>query len=84
MLLTLRTMKLNPAELPWLDTPPPEALQAASRLLDLLHADAKLTRYPLHPRLARLVEDAGRDGAVLAADICWATCESAASRGTRE
>ncbi len=69
MLLTLRTMKLDPAKLPWLDAPPPEALQAAARLLDLLHADAKLTRYPLHPRLARLVEDAGRDGAALAADL---------------
>ncbi len=68
-LLFLRTMKLKPEQLPWLDPPPPEALDAAARLLDLLHADEKLTRYPVHPRLARLVEDAGREGAAFAARL---------------
>lgn len=69
LLLTLRTMRMDPAELDWVDAPPEAALAAAARLLDLLRADERLARYPLHPRLARLVEDAGPDGAAMAAKL---------------
>lgn len=53
--------------LEWLDAPPPEALDAAERLLDRLGARgemaARMSRLPLHPRLARLVIEAGDRGA---------------------
>ncbi|MDX2180878.1 MAG: ATP-dependent helicase C-terminal domain-containing protein [Bryobacteraceae bacterium] len=69
LLLQLRAMRREPESLPWLDAPPVPALAAARTLLDRLHADDRLTRYPLHPRLARLVEDAGADGAREAARL---------------
>lgn len=64
----------NPLDLEWLDPPPVPALEAAETLLDRLHArgDAarSLARFPLHPRLARLLADADsiegcRAGAIL-------------------
>jgi ATP-dependent helicase HrpB len=69
LLLTLRTLRIHPGDLTWVDAPPEAALEAAARLLDLLRADERLSRYPLHPRLARLVEDAGPEGATLAARL---------------
>ena len=69
LLLTLRALDLEPAELPWIDPPPAEALTAAARLLDQLRADPRLLRYPVPPRLARLMVDAGRDGAREAARL---------------
>jgi ATP-dependent helicase HrpB len=62
MLLHLRAMGIDAAELEWLDGPPPEALAAASELLARLAADGEaaraMARLPLHPRLARLVIEA--------------------------
>ncbi|MGH9631415.1 MAG: ATP-dependent helicase C-terminal domain-containing protein, partial [Bryobacteraceae bacterium] len=60
---------------PWFEAPPAEAVIQARDLLDQLRAseDAdELARYPLHPRLARLVTSAAgsgaaREGCVLAA-----------------
>jgi ATP-dependent helicase HrpB len=69
MLLTLGTLKLDPGDLPWIDPPPTEALDAARRLLDRLGATADLARYPVHPRLAKLIHDAGREGAREAARL---------------
>jgi ATP-dependent helicase HrpB len=61
----------NPLQLDWLDPPPATALAAAESLLDQLGARgaaaAKMARLPLHPRLARLVIDAGEPGCRVAA-----------------
>jgi ATP-dependent helicase HrpB len=61
----------DPKEIDWLTPPPREALDAAEALLDRLHAKsddaAAMSRMPLHPRLARLLLDAGRSGCADAA-----------------
>jgi ATP-dependent helicase HrpB len=61
----------DPLQLRWLDLPPGQALDAAESLLDRLGARgdtaSKMARLPLHPRLARLVLDAGDRGAQAAA-----------------
>ncbi len=78
-LLDLLAMKVpGLAALPWLEAPPPAAAEAAHELLLRLGAlDAggsltttgrRMARYPLHPRLARLVVEAIDRGA--AADGC--------------
>jgi ATP-dependent helicase HrpB len=59
-------------DLEWLDAPPEGAWQIAEALLDRLGATADLARYPLHPRLARILIAAvergvGEDGCVAAA-----------------
>lgn len=68
MLLELRAMGLRSArDLEWLEPPPQPAVDAAEELLSRLGADEYATdmaRYPLHPRLARLVIEAARRGAV--------------------
>lgn len=75
--LDLAMMRAAPADVPWLDTPPDSAIEAADRLLHRLDAigpDGALTergrrmaRMPLHPRLASLVIDAGTEGCAIAA-----------------
>ena len=65
--LTLRAMGIaNPRELDWLDPPPDAAVGRAEELLELLRASddcaRRMARYPLHPRLARmLIDDPGED-----------------------
>jgi ATP-dependent helicase HrpB len=70
--LTLRAMGIarktnDPLELDWLDPPPESAVSRAGHLLDRLGATGDrarhMARYPLHPRLARLVMDAVERGA---------------------
>ena len=66
--LTLRALGINhPLDLDWLAPPPEPALRRAEDLLDRLGATAgasrHMARYPLHPRLARLVIDASERGA---------------------
>jgi len=66
--LTLRAMGIaNPSELVWLDAPPDVAVTRAEDLLERLGATGELARrmarYPLHPRLARMVLDAVDRGA---------------------
>ncbi len=68
--LALRAMQID--DLEWLDAPPEGAWQIAEALLDRLGATAELARYPLHPRLARILIAAvergvGEDGCVAAA-----------------
>lgn len=76
----------DPASLPWLDPPPAPALQEARALLIELgainedgHITARgkiLARFPLHPRLAAMVvEAAGEDKALLAAEIAAVVSE---------
>ena len=77
LLLSLRAMKLpHLRDLDWLDTPPFEAMQAAESLLDQLGAEdsmaERMNRFPLPPRLARIVVEAldrgvGEDGCRVAA-----------------
>lgn len=73
-LLMLHAMGIRkPEEVAWLDPPPRAAIEAAEQLLHRLGAldgsgsltetGRAMTRYPLHPRLARLVIEAGRRGA---------------------
>jgi ATP-dependent helicase HrpB len=61
----------DPLELDWLDAPFAAALEAAESLLDRLGARGaaaeKMARLPLHPRLARLMMDAGEPGCRAAA-----------------
>ena len=82
--LTLRAMGIgNPLNLDWLDAPPQPAVTRAEDLLDRLGANdgraRAMTRYPLHPRLARLVMDAVERGA--GEEGCRAA--AALSSGTR-
>jgi ATP-dependent helicase HrpB len=75
--LALRAMQIHDLEnIDWLDTPPLAALQNAESLLDRLGASGKmvdrLARYPLPPRLSRILVEAmergvGEDGCVAAA-----------------
>jgi ATP-dependent helicase HrpB len=70
MLLLLRAMG-NP-RLEWLDAPPAAALEHAEALLAQLAPTGEMARemarYPLHPRLARLIVEAKRSG--VAEDGC--------------
>src|SRR5882757_4679273 len=72
--LALRAMRIN--DLAWLDAPSEAAWESAETLLDRLGASAErvlqLARYPLHPRLSRILTAAmergvGEDGCVAAA-----------------
>jgi ATP-dependent helicase HrpB len=77
LVLTLRAMGIGHTnEIDWLDAPPPSAVESAESLLDRLGATPaqahQLARYPLHPRLSRIVTAAiergvGEDGCVAAA-----------------
>ncbi len=72
--LALRAMRIG--DLEWLDSPPEAAMQSAEALLDRLGATEErahqLARYPLHPRLSRILIAAmergvGEDGCIAAA-----------------
>jgi ATP-dependent helicase HrpB len=74
--LDLRAMRLNVADLEWLDAPPAAAVEQAEALLDRLGANSamaqRLARFPLAPRLSRIVVEAmdrgvGEDGCMAAA-----------------
>ena len=77
LLLSLRAMGIaHPDQLQWLDVPPTEAVRSAQSLLDRLGAtDAmaqRLARFPLPPRLSRILVEAldrgvGEDGCRAAA-----------------
>jgi ATP-dependent helicase HrpB len=83
LLLSLRAMNIDHiADLDWLTTPPPEAVQSATRLLDLLGATGptarRLARFPLPPRLSRMLVEAidrgvGEDGCRAAAFLSLGT-----------
>jgi len=66
--LMLRAMGISHlGELEWLDVPPEPAVSRAEELLERLDANGdharRMARYPLHPRLARLVIEAAERGA---------------------
>jgi ATP-dependent helicase HrpB len=75
--LALRAMRIcNIDDLDWLDAPPVAMVQNAESLLDRLGATEamvqQLARYPLHPRLSRILTAAmergvGEDGCIAAA-----------------
>ncbi len=74
LVLQLEAMGIPaPRQLEWLDAPPTEALEAAITLLERLRARgagaAKLSRFPLHPRIARLLVDGDSKEACRAAAI---------------
>ncbi|HEY6212861.1 MAG TPA: ATP-dependent helicase C-terminal domain-containing protein, partial [Vicinamibacterales bacterium] len=55
----------DPKTFQWFERPPEERIDAAIALLQLLRPDDRLRRFPLHPRLARLLIDAhGADEAI--------------------
>jgi ATP-dependent helicase HrpB len=71
--LLLRAMGISDfGRLDWLDAPPSAAATQAESLLRLLGAEGEIgremARYPLHPRLARLIVEARRRG--VAEDGC--------------
>ena len=66
--LTLRALGVdNPMAMAWLNEPPHAAVERAEDLLERLGATRdcarRMARYPLHPRLARLVLEAAGRGA---------------------
>ncbi len=72
--LALRAMRID--QIDWLDAPPAAAVERAESLLDRLGATGamvqQLARYPLHPRLSRILTAAmergvGEDGCIAAA-----------------
>ena len=72
--LALRAMRVG--DIDWLDAPPAAAVERAESLLDRLGATGamvqQLARYPLHPRLSRILIAAmergvGEDGCIAAA-----------------
>jgi ATP-dependent helicase HrpB len=75
--LALRAMRIaHVSDMDWLDQPPPAAVQQAVLLLDRLGAAGgmaqRLARYPLPPRLSRILVEAlergvGEDGCAAAA-----------------
>jgi ATP-dependent helicase HrpB len=77
--LALRAMRIGRVdEVDWLDAPPVAAVQSAESLLDRLGASEavsqQLARYPLHPRLSRILTAAmergvGEDGCIVAASL---------------
>jgi ATP-dependent helicase HrpB len=70
--LLLQAMNLDLASLDWLDAPPAAAIAQANELLRQLGATGgtarEMARYPLHPRLSRLLVEARRRG--VARDGC--------------
>jgi ATP-dependent helicase HrpB len=64
--LLLQAMGTRLADLEWLDAPPAAALEHAEDLLHQLGATGDIARdmarYPLHPRLSRLIVEAARRG----------------------
>jgi ATP-dependent helicase HrpB len=64
--LLLQAMNLDLAALDWLDAPPAAAIAQAQELLRQLGATGntarEMARYPLHPRLSRLIVEARRRG----------------------
>jgi ATP-dependent helicase HrpB len=87
-LLELAAQGVDPSSLPWLDAPPPAALDAARTLLVRLGAlDAggratplgrRMARFPVHPRLGRLLCEAETLG------VAEEGCLAAAVLGERE
>src|SRR5206468_7222917 len=72
--LALRAMGIpDPDAIQWLDAPPDIAVRSAENLLALLVSsdeDARqLMRFPLHPRLSRMIAAASERGAGRAACI---------------
>ncbi len=80
LLLNLRAMKIaHLDDLAWLDAPPADAVQSAEALLDLIGATGamaqRLARYPLPPRLSRVLVEALDRG------VGEAGCQAAALLG---
>jgi ATP-dependent helicase HrpB len=86
LLLSLRAMNIaHIRDLQWLDAPPADAVASAERLLDLLGATTaagsltqRLARFPLPPRLSRILVEAldrgaGEDGCRVAALLSLGT-----------
>jgi len=83
--LTLRAMGMGPVrEVNWLDAPPEAALARAEDLLERLGATGecarRMARYPLHPRLARMLidnpgEEVCRAAAVLSSGARSPNCD---------
>ena len=79
--LCLDLQAMGVRDLSWLDPPPPGALAAAQALLDRLEAGGetarRMARYPLHPRLAKLVMEAESDEGCRAAALLSSGARSA-------
>jgi ATP-dependent helicase HrpB len=83
--LTLRAMGItDPGQLEWLDTPQEAAVKSAESLLDGLGATRQqareLIRFPLHPRLARMINASAENGAGYAGCVAAALLGSGTQR----
>ncbi|MSP16798.1 MAG: ATP-dependent helicase HrpB [Myxococcales bacterium] len=88
LLLTLAAIGTRPEELAWLDAPPAAALAAARALLDRLGAldgagaltarGRRMQRFPVHPRLGRVLVEAEARG------VAREACAAVAFVGERE
>ncbi len=82
----LRAMETGPLE--WLDAPPAAALENAERMLDALGAKgamiARLVRYPLAPRLSRILVEAAERGVGEDGCLAAAVLSSGSSRGKND
>lgn len=80
--LLLLGLGADPATFPWLEAPPPSAWEAALRLLMLLGATSehgsitdtgrRLLRFPVHPRLGRILVEGERRGVAQDASLATA------------
>jgi ATP-dependent helicase HrpB len=72
LMLDLESMKLPVSAVPWFEPPPPAALDGARKMLERLGAFERvreLSRLPVHPRIATLVLEGGREACTIAAAI---------------
>jgi ATP-dependent helicase HrpB len=72
LVLELESMKVPLEAVPWFEPPPASAVEAARQILSRLGAFSRvreLSRFPVHPRIATLVLEGGREACALAAAI---------------
>ena len=72
LVLDLESMKLGVSDVPWFEAPPAASIETARRMLERLGAFTRvreLSRLPVHPRIATLVLEGGREACSIAAAI---------------
>ena len=72
LVLELESMQVHLRDVPWFEPPPTAAIEAARSMLERLGAFGRireLSRFPVHPRIATLVLEGGREACSIAAAI---------------
>ena len=85
--LALRAIGIASESMDWLDAPPAESMDAAESLLDRLHATGEaaraMARFPLSPRLSRVLLEATQQGVTDDACVAVAVLASGSVPGSR-